>query len=81
MVVKNIAITEEAYNSLKHLKREDQSFSKVILSLTTEKKGDLMEVFGILKGKEGDELAKRVKENRKKFNEDFERRAREMFRH
>lgn len=63
------------------MKRGDQSFSQVILSITREKKGDLMEVFGMLKGKEGDELAKRVKENKKRFNEDFGRRAREMFGH
>lgn len=43
------------------------------------KKGDLRKVFGILSKEEGEELRQIIQENRKRFNEEFERRAKKMF--
>lgn len=45
MVVKTITITEEAYNALKRLKKEEESFSEVVLRLTTQKNGQNLRAF------------------------------------
>lgn len=79
MATKTITITEEAYRRLKQRKKPGQSFSEVVVELTGEKKGDLLEVFGALKGRAGDELAYGVKRVREEANKDFERRRREVF--
>ena len=44
----NISITEDAYRLLKNLKRGDQSFSDIILSLVGQK--DISRCYGLLKG-------------------------------
>ena len=62
MVTKNIAITEEAYNALKRLKKENQSFSQIVIEVTNEKKGSQLDkFFGILNKsrKETDEMQKK----------------------
>ena len=46
MGVKTITISEEAYNRLKTLKREDETFSDVVLRLTTEKADIIEDAWG-----------------------------------
>lgn len=67
MAVKTLTITEEAYNTLKRLKRESQSFSQIIIEVTAEKSNSLGKFFGILRDskKELNEMKEKVKEGRK----------------
>jgi len=46
MASKNISITEEVYNKLVKIKREDESFSELFLRLLNSQKNNLEEVFG-----------------------------------
>ena len=50
MVVKTLTIKEKAYDALYGLKRENESFSDVILRLAEEKKGIITSFFGCLAG-------------------------------
>ncbi|MEK6961033.1 MAG: antitoxin VapB family protein [Nanoarchaeota archaeon] len=63
MTVKTITITEGAYNSLKSLKGENESFSEVIGRIT--KKRSLLDFYGCLTKEEADSLEKSVEEGRK----------------
>ena len=76
MVVKTITITEEAYNMLKCLKRNEQSFSEIIIEVSKDKKCDLSKFFGILKnrGKELDILKEKVKDYRNNFTKESKKR-------
>lgn len=77
MVVKTITVTEDAYKALKMVKRDSESFSDTIKRIVNDKKTDISKFFGILSKEEGDELAKAIKENRKRFDRDA--REREKF--
>ena len=66
MVVKTITVTEDAYNALKSLKEEHESFSKTILRVSRRK--PLNAFFGILGKEGGAELRKNVAEMRKRRN-------------
>lgn len=68
MAIKSLTVTEEAYDALKKQKIGEESFSQIILRVTKTKKGHVGNFFGALKEKEGEELQKRVKENRKEFD-------------
>lgn len=46
MASKNISITEEVYNKLIQIKREDESFSDLLLRLLNSQKAKLEEIFG-----------------------------------
>lgn len=46
----NISITEDVYNTLKRLKKEDESFSDVIRNVTQQK--DISRCYGLWKGNE-----------------------------
>lgn len=46
MASKNISITEEVYNKLIKIKRENESFSELILRLIKSQKQDIMKSFG-----------------------------------
>ena len=63
MVVKTITITESAYDSLATSKSDDESFSTAILRLT--KKRSLLDAFGLMKGKEGDDFEAAIHEARR----------------
>ncbi len=74
----NISLKREAYEFLRALKRENKSFSDVILELREKKKGttkDLMKYFGVLKGLDIDWKAK--EERMKAFKDSFNKRIEE----
>jgi len=48
MPSKNISITDDIYNGLVKLKRDDESFSDIIGRLMAERKKDPLKFFGIL---------------------------------
>ena len=64
MPTRTISISEEAYRRLKALKREGESFSDVILRLTS--KSSPWSLAGILSEEEGKELEKILAENRER---------------
>ena len=72
MVVKTITVTEDAYESLKRLKHEDESFSEVIKRLAG-KKMLVKDLLGILKKspEEHEEFIKRVKRIREEMSKDM----------
>lgn len=63
MAVKTITITEGAYNSLKSLKGENESFSDVIGRIT--KKRSLLDFYGCFTKEEADSLERDIEEGRK----------------
>ena len=63
MATKTISITEEAYERLKAVKSDNESFSDIINKIT--KKTDIRKFFGILSKKAADEMEKIIKEGRK----------------
>jgi predicted CopG family antitoxin len=62
VAVKTITVTEEAYNALASLKRENESFSKTILRIG--KKRSIMDFYGILSKEEGERMKERLRKNR-----------------
>lgn len=64
MATKTISITEEAYNRLANLKKENESFSMIINRVTQKKK--LSDFFGVLSKESGERLEKVIKEGREK---------------
>ncbi|MBD3408286.1 MAG: antitoxin [Candidatus Lokiarchaeota archaeon] len=61
MVYKNISLSEDAYARLKAAKRDDESFSEVVLRLLGSN-DDLSDLFGVIEmsDKERDELLKDI---------------------
>ncbi len=72
MATKNITITADAYERLKALKREDESFSDTIRRLTES--ADIMEYAGSCSG-----MAEAVEETRRDLEEDLEEKQDELF--
>ena len=62
MATKNISITEEAYSRLANLKRNNESFSEIIVRVTG--KANLRDFFGALSKKKADELADSINKKR-----------------
>ena len=54
MATKNISITEEAYKALQRQKRNNESFTQIILRLT-ENRGKLSDLYGAWKMTEDEE--------------------------
>lgn len=65
---KNISITEEAYNRLKAHKRDDESFTDVIVRLTDDER-DVMSGFGAWSDTDKGDHAR---EAREQLNADLE---------
>ena len=63
MGTKNIAISDEAYQRLKALKKANESFTDVIERMTRGR--GILELAGVLTKAEGREIRKRVEEIRK----------------
>jgi predicted CopG family antitoxin len=72
MSTKNITIADDAYERLKALKREDESFSDTIRRLTEG--ADVMEYSGSCPG-----ISETVEETRKELEEDLEEKHDELF--
>lgn len=73
MVIKSLTITEDAYDTLKRLKYDEESFSDVILRIGKERGNAVHRYFGVLKCSE-EEHAKRIselKERRAKADMEF----------
>lgn len=79
-MVKTITIMEDAYETLKSMKQKDESFSDVIRRVGSETKVDLRKWLGVLKnkGQRAEEWNSFIKESRKKFSEDYERRLKKL---
>jgi len=66
MATKTISITEDAYERLVSLRKDNESFSKIISRITNKPR--LSDFFGILSKKSRSNLAKNIKELRKEHN-------------
>jgi predicted CopG family antitoxin len=79
MAVKTITITENAYNFLKQFKKDNQSFSEVIIEIT-KKKGNASSILGSLKhrSKELDRMGSEISKKRKDFSLDFNSREKKF---
>jgi predicted CopG family antitoxin len=75
-VSKSIRLSEEAYERLAAHKREDETFSEVVLRLAGER--SLLELAGILSDEEADALREAVAERRDRRREDLEETAGEL---
>lgn len=64
MATKNISITEEAYERLAGLKKDNESFSEIIITITHGRK--LGDFFGILSNSSADKIEKNIAELRAK---------------
>lgn len=76
MVVKTLTIKEKAYDALYGLKRENESFSDVILRLSEEKKGNITPFFGCLadSGRSAKEWKEEIYARRKKVDDEVKKR-------
>jgi len=63
MVTKTITVTEDAYNSLKTLKKKEESFSEAI-TRTYGKKINLLDFAGTLSKESADKIFGTIKKNR-----------------
>jgi len=73
---KSVRLTEEAYERLAAHKREDETFSDVVLRLAGER--SLLELAGILSDEEADALRDAVEERRERRSEELEETADRM---
>ena len=73
-MVKTITVTEEAYNNLKKMKLDKESFSDVINRINSPK-NDIKSLIGIMKDNMNiEEAKKKIKEFTKEFTKDMEKR-------
>ena len=75
MATKTITLTEEAYQRLREMKRDEESFTDVVL-LVTNSEQDIMKGFGSWANTD---LREEVEAARNEFDEDFEQRQDELF--
>ncbi len=71
MGIKNIAISDEAYQRLKALKRSGESFTDVVERLT--KSRGVLELAGVLSNSEGKEIKEGVRKIRERSHRRFKR--------
>ncbi len=71
IMTKVISIADDAYDYLKSLKSEKESFSKIIKRLVPKrKKSDLLKLAGSLKDKKFENTMKKIIKNRSKIKFD-----------
>ncbi|MDO8660368.1 MAG: antitoxin VapB family protein [Candidatus Woesearchaeota archaeon] len=80
MSIKSLTITEDAYDALKSLKQEDESFSRVILRIRKQVTSPIDKFFGILQNNEerAEEWLVQVKQNRVETEQHMKMRSREF---
>jgi len=73
-MVRTITITGEAYDKIKAIKKESESFSEFFTRIAEEKKGNIRGFFGLLKLSESEIAKERVRwaETRKKLSKELE---------
>ena len=79
MATKNIAISEEAYQRLKSLKRPGESFTDVIERMTRRR--GILELAGVLSKRDADALEARVKDGRARSSRRLRDKVKELRRH
>ena len=67
---KNVRLSQEAYDRLAAQKREDETFSEVVLRLAGER--SLLDLAGILSDDEADALREAVAERRERRGDELE---------
>lgn len=80
MATKTITVTENAYDFLCGIKKENESFSHLLIRLAKEK-GIADKYFGILKEDNINETRTNLKKIRKNLSGDFARREKVFTRH
>lgn len=73
---KSIRLSEEAYERLAAHKRENETFSEVVLRLAGER--SLLEIAGILSDKEAETLRDAIDERRERRAKELEETANQM---
>jgi predicted CopG family antitoxin len=73
---KSIRLSEEAYDRLAAHKRDDETFSEVVLRLAGER--SLLELAGVLSDEDAEALRRAVEERRERRTEELEERADRM---
>ena len=76
MATKTITVTEEAYNRLARLKKENESFSEIITRVTSHAR--LKDFFGILSKESADRLERAIEEGRKEHAQLHEKRHKSL---
>lgn len=74
MGTKTVSLSDDAYERLKRLKKENESFSDVVRRVTGKIK--LRDFHGILKEEAAEELEEIITEERRKHAEEYEKRMR-----
>ncbi|HLC72440.1 MAG TPA: antitoxin VapB family protein [Candidatus Nanoarchaeia archaeon] len=79
-MVKTITVMDDAYEALKSKKTKDESFSDTIRRMCSEKKIDLRQWLGALKGKDrgAAEINKEIMEERAKMSKDLDERIKKL---
>lgn len=71
MAVKTITVTEDAYEALKRLKEEGESFSKVIIRVAKGRE-NIEKYFGVLNKKSARHIKENIRKFRKRTDKDYE---------
>lgn len=66
MATKTITITEEAYNLLKNMKEDRESFTDAVVRVA--KRDSLSKLVGILSNEEAEKMRKHIRDSRKRMN-------------
>lgn len=80
MAIKSLTITEDAYETLKRLKYDEESFSEVILRIGKSNASLLDKYFGILKGteKDAENWKKRIRAERARADIEFSKKQKRI---